>query len=338
MKETFEHEANLRRYLLADLPNEEQEQIEARLLVDSAYLEQLEIVEEELIDAYLREKLSPAERANFEQQFHNTPERQKKLALAKVLRDHLPSLAAQEIPAPSAFSRVLESLQQLFAPPVLKFAAASLVLIFGVGVWWLVNSQSAPRQGLNALNAAYGEMRPIEARITGFSYAPFLSGGNNNALKVNSAKLSLADKIFDDLADSDRSPAALHALGKFQLTEKHFDEAIKYLTEGLSANPQSAVLQTDLGVALLERGKLAPANSAQAQADFQASQQHLTEALRLSPASLDAAFNLALLYQVRGSWREATESWQKYLAKDASSAWATDARQYLEIAKQNLAR
>src|SRR5437588_10554848 len=96
-------ERQLKAYLLGELAEEEQQRLEEQLLFDDERVEWLLIVEEELIDGYLRDQLSAAERARFETYFLSTPARHQKLLAAKALRRYVamttPSPVAQpEVP------------------------------------------------------------------------------------------------------------------------------------------------------------------------------------------------------------------------------------------------
>lgn len=328
MKETFTDEKRLRRYLLDDLSDDEQVAIEERLLVDRAYLEQLQIVEEDLIDDYLREKLSPPERARFQQQF-NTPARRQKIHLAGAFQNYLNTLPPVEYAAPSLFRRLQETLTQFVSPPVLRAAMAVLVLTFGAGVLWIVTRPPDARQGINALEDAYSAARPLEARLTGFPYARF----TGTTAQVNAAKLQLADKVFRNLPTNKQEASALHALGNYHLTKKDFGAAAGYFRAALAANPDDVTAHIGFAVATLEAGQV-ESNKANAQANFDVSRTHLEQALKLKPDAPEALFNLALLHQKRQSWSEAERSWRLYLQKDPDSLWAQEARQYLDQASR----
>ena len=104
----------MRNYLLGVLEPDRRVAIEESILCDPGGYEELSIVEEELIDQYLTNKLSPSERQQFETHFLITAERQKKLRFGRLLRRYLnshpvvitpediPVLVRQdEIPAPA---------------------------------------------------------------------------------------------------------------------------------------------------------------------------------------------------------------------------------------------
>jgi hypothetical protein len=106
------------RYLLGDLSQEEQVQVEDRAFADPEYLVVLQAVEVDLIDAYVNGELSPEERCGFERQFLASPERRRKVAFARDLARVAAEAKGSEVspalrgtasrgPAPLAASLVL---------------------------------------------------------------------------------------------------------------------------------------------------------------------------------------------------------------------------------------
>src|SRR5215211_5138670 len=75
----------VRRYLLGQLEEAEQERIELRLLTDSSFAEEFDTVVDELTDQYVTNELMDDERKRVEKYFLNTPERQQKLEFATEL-------------------------------------------------------------------------------------------------------------------------------------------------------------------------------------------------------------------------------------------------------------
>lgn len=141
-----DHET-IKKYLLGQTPESDEAQVEARLLTDREFYEELSIVEDELIDQYLRDALSDSERRSFESHFVSSDERWQKIRFAKALKKHV-SLAndqinlvpAEAVPAsvaarPSFFS---------FRRPLIAYALAAAVLIIVGGTFWLLkNSRSS---------------------------------------------------------------------------------------------------------------------------------------------------------------------------------------------------
>ena len=81
----------MRSYLLGTLEPDRRVAIEESILCEPEFYEEVLIGEEELIDQYLTNKLSPSERQHFEAHFLITAERQKKLRFGRLLRRYLSS-------------------------------------------------------------------------------------------------------------------------------------------------------------------------------------------------------------------------------------------------------
>ena len=75
----------MRRYLLGQLDEAEQEKIELRLLTDPSFSEEFDTVVDELTDQYVTNELTDDESKRVEKYFLNTPERQQKLEFATEL-------------------------------------------------------------------------------------------------------------------------------------------------------------------------------------------------------------------------------------------------------------
>lgn len=84
-----EEQKQTRLYLLGNLPQKNLAELEVRLLADKGFYEELLAAEDELIDEYLADALSSAERESFESHFLITPERQKKLRFSKAFRRYV---------------------------------------------------------------------------------------------------------------------------------------------------------------------------------------------------------------------------------------------------------
>src|SRR5437868_1961316 len=132
----------IRQYLLGELSTESQRrQVEERLMADDDFFEELEISEDELIDQYLNDALTPDERRHFESHFLSATERQRKLGFASALKKYVVSanteeedIAVGEDQQANA-SQTLRDYRQpplwqrLFSSPYLRTAAAFPVLI-----------------------------------------------------------------------------------------------------------------------------------------------------------------------------------------------------------------
>lgn len=155
MKSYAEEQNAIRQYLLGLLGPEQRPALEERLLTDDAFYEELLIAEDDLIDQYVADSISPAERESFETHFLVTPERQKKLRFARVLkrcvaaRDEAVAEDAAESPEDDGevsrptprWRKYLSSFHPRNRALAFSLAAAALIFIL-IGSWvWL----SGPR-------------------------------------------------------------------------------------------------------------------------------------------------------------------------------------------------
>ena len=132
-------EQNIRQYLLGELSEQEQVEIEDRAFEDQRVLEQILAVEQDLIDDYVSGDIPEEQRQEFQQHFLASAERKKKIAFAKALAAVVtqnPAPAIDRATAPSWRTK----LAAFFARPVTaySFAAASLLLLI-VGSWLVVD-------------------------------------------------------------------------------------------------------------------------------------------------------------------------------------------------------
>jgi hypothetical protein len=100
-------ERTMRRYVLGDLEEIVRSELEELLITDPDTFEALGIVEDELVEEYLEETGSPAERRSFERGFLSSPEGQRRLLFARALRSRasMPALRLDPVPATSRIDR-----------------------------------------------------------------------------------------------------------------------------------------------------------------------------------------------------------------------------------------
>lgn len=89
MKQDAQQEMKLRRYLLGELPFEEQVLVEQRLFLDREYVELQQAVIDDLIDEYLVDELRGSEREKFVNHFLLLPEHGADLRVAEALKKYL---------------------------------------------------------------------------------------------------------------------------------------------------------------------------------------------------------------------------------------------------------
>lgn len=141
MTPTPEVQERLRHYLLGRLADDAREEFEKDLLTSDELYQELLIAEDELVDQYLREKLSSEERAAFEQYFVVTPERQANLRFSRAFNRYLSTDTQHKKTAPNLLPGFVARRPFLGAAAL---AAVVIAVIFG-GLWFFRDQRSAPR-------------------------------------------------------------------------------------------------------------------------------------------------------------------------------------------------
>jgi len=118
----------LRRYLLGGLSAGERARLEERYFKNDDLFEEMEIVEDELIDAYLRGHLSTSESRLFEENYLSSERRSHKVGLTRELQEYS---AKVELPAP------ITPITPRFRFGQLAFLAG-LLLFAGIVGWGLI--------------------------------------------------------------------------------------------------------------------------------------------------------------------------------------------------------
>ena len=219
--------------------------------------------------------------------------------------------------------------------PYLRIAALAFIALGLSAITLRPYFYPSLAEGLDALTAAFHEQRPLETRISDFNYAPKPDKRGGTA-KVDYAQRDRAASILLQVVKN-ASAGSYHALGKYFLAEHKFDEAIDQFEQSLKFDPQNGRVHNDLGVALLERGKVrgSKLEHGEETADFAKSLEQFNKALELDNNLLEALFNRALLYRQMGLSGQSNNDWREYLGKDPNSKWADEARQQQsEIEKQ----
>jgi len=147
MKEEAATDAQLRQFLLGIVEDEERQRIESLFLTDPQMRERLLAAEQELIDDYVEDCLSTADRERFFFQYGDTPPQRRKLRIAKSIQEWA---ANQPTPAPivaaswtSICGRLFDRLR-LKPVLVIPIAVTAAVAIVITVVW--VNSRRNERQ------------------------------------------------------------------------------------------------------------------------------------------------------------------------------------------------
>jgi hypothetical protein len=124
-------------YLLGDLSDDGLREIEERLMIDDEYFRALHAAEDELIDAYILNGLTPTERARFENHFLCSPERREGVVFAAAFRKYLAAHSpAGSSPHPTTSGSWLQSMTAWLTARsnIPRFAASGLAVIVVLGL------------------------------------------------------------------------------------------------------------------------------------------------------------------------------------------------------------
>jgi CHAT domain-containing protein len=192
--------------------------------------------------------------------------------------------------------------------------------------------KSSVTDGLEALQAAYEGHRPMEARLSGRAYAPFVSRRGEPG-DFDPVKRDLAERLLLEAVAEKPTSSARQALGQFHLMSGSPANAVKQFEEALKGDGNNASLRNDYGVALMEMSHKSPATDntllyfAKALEEFEA-------ALKNNSACVEALHNRALLLEKLKLPEQRDKAWQAYLAKETDQHWTAEAKHHVEILSQ----
>jgi hypothetical protein len=157
----------LRRYLLGQLPEPERDKLEDHLVVDADGRAEVEAVERDLIDDYVRGGLEGDEKDHFERLFLSSPRRQQKVTFARTLKDVADTSPVTSRNADSQIES--RSWLSLLFPKQLAagFALTAAVLLIIAVVWVVTNrQQQAPGRVGTDSNTSQGEQAAVPVNST----------------------------------------------------------------------------------------------------------------------------------------------------------------------------
>src|SRR5262245_3880472 len=121
MQRTTKQDERMARYLLGDLPETELEAVEQEYFADPEKFEEVWAAENNLVDRYVRGRLSRGERRLFERNYLQSPKHRDRVAIARKLIEAADRRTAESAPAPS---KLIGALGALLTPRFLAPAAA----------------------------------------------------------------------------------------------------------------------------------------------------------------------------------------------------------------------
>lgn len=128
----------VRRYLLGDLPEREQLQLEEAYFANHETFEQVWDWENELVDSYVRGQLTKQERDLFERNYLITPKHQQRVAIARRL---VQAADAAVVPTREIVTEASPSWWTNFlafiSVPQMAWGGAVALLLLTLGGWWI---------------------------------------------------------------------------------------------------------------------------------------------------------------------------------------------------------
>jgi CHAT domain-containing protein len=222
-------------------------------------------------------------------------------------------------------------------------AAIGLLLVAGALLW-------RHNEPLGRIARLAGRSRPVEARLTGFVYAPFspaqAATGSGRAPGAGAPVAGEDRRVLETIARLDReiassgAPAqAFQARGLANLLRGRADDAVRDLEEAGRRAPQDAQVGSDLAGAWLAR-----ADATDSAEDRVRALDTARHAIALAPGLPEARFNFALALEALTAVRRraaarpdvaaAVGAWKEFLGFDSDSGWAAEARSRLADLQQ----
>jgi tetratricopeptide (TPR) repeat protein len=203
--------------------------------------------------------------------------------------------------------------------------AATIAIVFGLGVvsWFVWRSRPAYADRL--LAQAYTAQRTMEMRISGARYAPLRVQRGISRLDRPLSLLEAEEVIARKLAEHPSDPNWLQANARAQLLEGNYESSIKALEGALGVRPGSPELLVDLASAYVQRAEVADRPI-----DYEKAIDVLGRALSKRPDDAVALFNRAIALEKMYLYTQAVEDWEHYLRVDPSGDWANEARHRLD--------
>lgn len=158
MAADLKSETLIARYLLGELTEEQQIEIEDRAFSDREFMASVTAVENDLIDEYVRGEMSETDRRRFESRFLISESRRKRVEFARTLVHLLPEMRVTEretrkvSATRSSWRDALAALIQGLNPAG-RIALATAALLVLLGGAWLITQTLTLRSRLNRLQA-----------------------------------------------------------------------------------------------------------------------------------------------------------------------------------------
>lgn len=195
-----QEQESIRAYLLGLVEQNELPAVEEHLLTDNDFYEELLISEDELIDDYLADKLSPSDRIQFEEHFLITPERAQKVRFGRALKMYTADNGKVSVTARRWWSPAI-LFSSANASPSLALGAAVLVLVLGVS--WLAVKKFPNQTPGSSANIVTAVLTPGLSR----------AGGETTRISIPTDKDTVQLRLALPSGDYEKYNVAISAQG-----------------------------------------------------------------------------------------------------------------------------
>ena len=205
--------------------------------------------------------------------------------------------------------------------PWMLLAAATAGVVFGAA--WLFRHRPLEGDPLTRLARASTSLRvrPVEARLYAFAYAPLGSRGEAAADSELLRLHGVAGEVLREHDHGHNDAGGQHAAGVAALVTGHTSDAVRFLQRSVELAPGDATAWSDLSAAFYEAAR--SNTDPQRLVDALAAADH---ALHINPQLPDARFNRALALEALHLRDSAAAAYDAYLLVDSGSEWAAEAR------------
>lgn len=197
------------------------------------------------------------------------------------------------------------------------FLSVMALILMALAAWWLLRPPRSKR-GMEALVSAFSSRRIIEPRLTGGFAAAKFDHSRKNTDGINREELDRARQLIEEAAIYEDSfdSALIHA--RFLVIDGRLADAEKLLRKVFPKNEQSAALHNDLGVCLIEAGKIEDALEL------------FKSALGYAPQMSEALFNRALCLEKLYLLDAARDEYSRIAEMERDPAWQSEMRERIE--------
>lgn len=198
---------------------------------------------------------------------------------------------------------------------LLGFASVALFAIVVVGLFIHRMRGSDSERGTRLLIEAFSRQRLIEPRLSGGFNGGAFNPAEHGEAYINTVKVNQATELIED-AFAEHDPYSRLAYGRLLLSkgDKSAD-ALKYIRPAVAQLPGSAEPHNDLGVCLMEQGRLEDALD------------EFNIALKSKADMAEALFNRGLCYERLSLRDAANEDYSRLLGIERDQSWINEIKQ-----------